>query len=111
MHVMNANPTTHPDLSGGRQRHVLGTTAIRPIRLDAQSDATLASLKRVLAGKKPGDIASVSLIARRALAVYWGRVAQCLTDAHALEAERLAVRNHSKMPTRRKEMEIRNHAD
>ena len=102
MHQTTANPTTDPALAGRKQRHALGTVAWRHVRLDLQSDLTLANLKEALTGPTPDDVATVSLVVRRALAVYWQRVGQRLTDAHALEAERLAVRQHSRMPKRSK---------
>lgn len=98
MHTPNAQPSADPQTAGKARRYVLGTTAIRPVRLDANSDAALLWLKAQLSGPTAKDAASCSLVARRAIRLYQQHVASLLADRPAFAAERRAVRELSRLP-------------
>lgn len=98
MHIPGNHPSLTPASSGRGKRFVTNTTAIRPIRLDQLSDKALSELKMRLAGEGR-DTASASLITRRSLRRYQAYVATL--SPPQLDAEKLAVREMSQLPTPR----------
>ena len=99
MHQSQAHPNIIPETAGKARRYVLNTTAIRPVRLDANSDAALLWLKAQLSGPTQSDSASCSLVVRRAVRLYQRHVASLLADQRLFEDERQAVRQLSRLPT------------
>jgi hypothetical protein len=99
-----SNPTTHPPLSGRRQVHVRHTSEVRNVRTDPESEAALQFAKRHLSGDLPTDRPSVSMITRRALKTYKLRLASLLGNPEGLREEYRAVREGSRLPRLRKQI-------
>ncbi|MDH5667217.1 MAG: hypothetical protein OEY86_04315 [Nitrospira sp.] len=99
MHHPEAHPNVRPETSGKACRYVTHTHAKRPIRFDLESDACLLWTKAQLsvAGNSK-DIASLSLVVRRAVRLYRQHVRRLLNDPGSLAAERQEVRKLSQMP-------------
>lgn len=98
MHDSSLNPTKDPNLAGKHRRYALNTQTVRKFSSDRQTERTLMSLKAWLAGKvERADVVSVSLLARRALAVYLDHCA-ALNVAGNLDREREDIRKNSKLP-------------
>lgn len=102
MHDPSHNPVTHPQHNGRCVLHVRHTTAVRKVRTDGESEATLVWLRSALAGQAPADRPSISLLIRRALKLYRGHVSSLLGTPQGLDYERLLVRQGSYLPTIRK---------
>ncbi len=92
------DPSTHPSLNGKLHRYATGTTCVRTLRTDQESEAALVTLRQVLA--KAHDKPSTSLLVRRALKIYRSHVAAM--NQEAIERERVEVRQHSHVPRRRR---------
>ena len=98
MHDSSLNPTKDPNLAGKHRRYALNTQTVRKFSSDRSTERTLVTLKAWLAGKvESADVVSVSLLARRALAVYRDHCA-ALNVAGNLDRERNVIRNNSKLP-------------
>ena len=102
MHQRSTHPTDNPETNGRAARHVTATTAIRSIRLDRHADLALAFCKAVLAGAEPRDIASTSLVVRRAIQHYWSHLQAVRSRFADLEAEKATVRHLSHIPKAKK---------
>lgn len=87
----------------GQQRKVTGSIAVRNVRLGEQEEANLAALQQTLSGSSPEDVASVSLVFRQAVRLYWGHVSSMLNDPEALQIERAVVRLNSRLPRKREQ--------
>jgi hypothetical protein len=94
------NPTTHRDLNGRRRRHVLRSSAIRTFRSDHDTERRLVTLRQWLDGQiEKGDVVSVSMIARRAIALYTNHLAALREHpADGLDFERRLVRQGTQLP-------------
>ncbi|MBU6482978.1 MAG: hypothetical protein KGS09_20860 [Nitrospirae bacterium] len=93
------NPTTHPGLSGRSRRHVLRSSAIRTIRSDHTTEHNLVTLRGWLDGQiKKGDVVSVSMVARRAIAVYTAYLKPLAEMPGGLDGERGLVRQGTRLP-------------
>ena len=98
MHDPTQNPTKNPQLAGKSRRFATGVQAFRRFASDTPTERAIVTLKTWLAGKvEAGDVVSVSLLARRALAVYLDHCA-ALYGAGNIELEREVVRINSRMP-------------
>lgn len=99
MHQSTEHPNINPDLAGRGRRFVTHTHALRPVRLDLQSDAALLWSKSQLSiAGNPKDAASCSLVVRRAVRLYERYLCALIHDDSRLTAERKAVRALSQMP-------------
>lgn len=96
MHNPEYNPATSPGLNGKTRRYANGTVATRHVRLDHQADLDLTQLQRILTGHDDRDIVSVSLVCRRALAVF--RDHEDRLDRLSLAHERQCTRRNSHLP-------------
>jgi hypothetical protein len=101
MHNPELNPATCRTLNGKMRRYANGTFATRHVRLDSEADRNLAYLQRVLTGDDPRDVASISLVCRRALEIFRKYVSS-LEDRPSLQTERQKVRERSHVPRIRK---------
>lgn len=108
MHNPRLNPSACPALNGKRRRYANGTVATRHVRLDRKADRDLAFLQHTLSGDNPSDVTSVSLVCRRALAVFRQRVATL--SGESLEYERQKVRTGSRLPRIRKPLPVPAHS-
>lgn len=97
MHNPDTHPNANPDTSGKGRRFVIQTHAVRPIRLDLNSDAALLWCRAQLSASEK-DTASCSLVMRRAVRLYERFLFNLLNQPGALDAERRAVRSLSQMP-------------
>ncbi len=90
-----------PGLAGKGGRYVDKTTAVRKIRLDRDSDASLkfASVQ-LSSGINPKDRVSLSLIMRRCLCLYREYLLDRLSEPGSMDREREQVRKTSRMPTK-----------
>lgn len=87
------HPSLCPNTSGKARRHVICTRIIRPVRLDHQTDDALHWLRSHLAIPHDcKDLASVSMVCRRALRLYHLQLARVVNDPAILDKERQAVR-------------------
>lgn len=100
MHDPPQNPATVPHLAGKHSRFTKYVKAHRHFTSDTDSERAIVTLKEWLAGKvAEGDVVSVSLLARRAFAVYLNHCS-ALYGAGQIETEREVVRTNSRMPNR-----------
>ena len=98
MHVPEDNPTKDPAKAGKHRRYSTGTQALRHFSSDTPTERAIVTLREWLAGRvESGDVVSVSLLARRAIAIYLSHCA-ALYRAGNLAGERDEVRRGSKMP-------------
>ena len=98
MHIPELNPTTDPNLAGKHRRFAVNTRTIRRFSSDSVTDQAIMTLKEWLAGGvESGDVVSVSLLARRAIACYLSHCA-ALYRAGDLTGERNDIRKGSRMP-------------
>ena len=92
-------PQAQLQLQGRSTRHVIKTHTYRQIRFNREADEALLWACARLTGKEPGDYVSCTAVCRRAVAVY----ADFLKNNPAtFDAEMRLVREHTKMPKRRK---------
>ena len=100
-HDPRNNPTL-PGLGGRTRRRVEHSHTIRTFRTDSPAEQRLSTLGEVLRGLEATDTVSVSMLLRRALAVYADHVAavQATPAMYAEEMER--VRQGSVIPSGRK---------
>ena len=99
MHVPEDNPTKDPAKAGKHRRYSTGTQALRHFSSDTPTERAIVTLREWLAGRvEAGDVVSVSMLARRAIAVY---LSHCATMYRAgdLAGEREAVRKNSRLPS------------
>lgn len=97
MHVSEDNPTKDPTKAGKHRRFATNTQALRHFSSDTPTERAIVTLREWLAGRaESGDVVSVSLLARRAIAVYQSHVAAMA--APALAHERAVIRRGSRMP-------------
>ena len=96
------NPTTNREKAGRRSRYFAGrAVAIKNFRADAATARAILFIQNWLQGKESdGDVISVSLLARRAIALYREHVEVCILR-RTLAAERALVRQGSVLPQRR----------
>jgi hypothetical protein len=98
MHVPENNPTKDPNLAGKHRRFATNTQALRHFSSDTPTERAIVTLREWLAGRvESGDVVSVSLLARRAIAVYLSHCAAMYRDG-TLAGEREALRKNSRMP-------------
>lgn len=98
MHVSEDNPTKDPAKAGKHRRFALNTQAIRRFSSDTQTELAIVTLREWLAGRvESGDVVSVSLLARCAIAVYLSHCA-ALYRTGDLTHERGEIRKGSRMP-------------
>ena len=98
MHDPTQHPARSPELAGKHRRYAIGSHALRHFYSNTPTERAIVTLKEWLAGTvESGDVVSVSLIARRALAVYLDHCA-ALYGAGNIELEREVVRINSRMP-------------
>lgn len=103
MFIAADHPKLAPDTSGKARRYVTGTRLIRPVRFDGESDRVLNRLRYFLHMPNDGkDLASVSMVCRRAVRLYYGNLLKVVHDPGLLEAERQAVRALTKPPGRKR---------
>lgn len=100
------NPAASPHLNGRRVLHVRQATKVRRLRTDHESEAALDWLKGTLAGERPEDRPSISLLLRRAVKLYRAHVSSLLAAPQGLERERRAVRQNSRLPRIRKPLPV-----
>jgi len=84
-----------------RRRQVTRTAVVRNVGFGLEDEARLKCLQDVLIGNSPDDVASVSLIVRRAIKVYAEHVTSTVGNHSALEKEKLLLSLGSRMPSRR----------
>jgi hypothetical protein len=98
MHVSANNPTKDPNLAGKHRRFAMNTRALRHFTSDTATEKAIVTLREWLAGRvESGDVVSISLLARRAIACYLSHCA-ALYRADNLAGERAEVRKGSRMP-------------
>ncbi len=84
-----------------RRRQVRRTAVVRNVGFGSEDETRLKCIQDALIGNSPDDVASVSLIVRRALRLYAEHVLSALGNQSALESERLLLTHGSRMPSRR----------
>ncbi len=84
-----------------RRRQVRRTAVVRNVGFGMEDEARLKCIQDALIGNSPDDVASVSLIVRRALRLYAEHVLSALGNHSALETEKLLLTLDSRMPSRR----------
>lgn len=90
-----------PGLAGKGCRYVDKTSAVRKIRLDRDSDASLKFASVQLSSSiNPKDRVSLSLIMRRCLCLYREYLLERLSEPGSMDREREQVRKTSRMPTK-----------
>lgn len=98
MHISSLNPTKNPSLAGKHRRFASGTQTVRKFSSNTPTERAIVTLQDWLRGRvESGDVVSISLLARRAIAVYLDHVA-ALQRAGNIEMERKEVRKNSRMP-------------
>jgi hypothetical protein len=96
------NAPTQPGRGGLTQRHVEHSIATRNVRTDSTAEHHLKTLGEILRGYEGTDTVSVSMLLRRALAVYASHVA-AIEATPALYAEEMErVRQGSVIPSGRR---------
>lgn len=97
MHDPSRNPTLKGK-SGRAQRHVNHSICIRNVRTDTLAERHLKTLGEVLAGATAADRVSVSMLMRRALAVYASHIAAVRETPVLIATEKLRVREGTNLP-------------
>lgn len=98
MHVTENDPTKDRNLAGKHRRFAINTQALRHFSSDTSTERAIVTLREWLAGRVgSGDVVSVSLLARRAIALYLSHCA-ALNRAGTLSGERDEIRKGSRMP-------------
>ena len=94
----HSNSPTLPGQSGRAQRHVDHSVCTRNVRTDSLAERHLKTLGEVLRGTSEADRVSVSMLMRRALAVYADHVAAVRETPALVAAEKLRVRQGTVLP-------------
>ena len=98
MHVSEDNPTKNPAKAGKHRRFAVNTQALRHFASDTPTERAIVTLREWLAGRvESGDVVSVSLLARRAIAVYLSHC-EALYRTGDLTHERGEIRKNSRLP-------------
>lgn len=98
METIAINPTV---TGGHKSRFCTDTARNRKVRLDAQGECNLTTLKEILAKYNrddPADGISISMIFRRALAVYRSHIAANEETPRLMAAERERMNRHTILP-------------
>ncbi len=96
---MSHNANINPTITGGRQsRFVKDRIAVRNFRTDRQSEQHIQTLGVYLAGVG-ADVPSISMLLRRAVAVYQDHLKAIAATPHLIEAEKKKVREGSILPS------------
>ncbi len=98
MHDPTQHPAKNPALAGKHRRYAIGVQAVRNFASDTPTETAIVTLKEWLAGRvENADVVSVSLLARRAIALYLEHC-RTLYSAGNLDLERVEIRRNSRMP-------------
>jgi hypothetical protein len=98
MHVPEDNPTKDKSKAGKHRRFAINTQTLRHFSSDTPTERAIVTLRDWLGSRvESGDVVSVSLLARRAIACYLSHCA-ALYRAGTLAGERDEIRKGSRMP-------------
>jgi hypothetical protein len=92
------NSPTIPGQGGRSHRHVEHSHTTRNVRTDATAERHLKTLGEVLRGYEEADTVSVSMLMRRALAVYFDHI-KAIEATPSLSEEFERVREGSVVPS------------